>query len=240
MGRLGVPLRLWPAFLDGIKRFPNIEVEGILSHYSMADETDDPFTERQWKAFQEAVAIAESMGIHVRYKHISNSAGLTAFPSWSGNLVRPGIILYGSYPSPVFRKLIKLKPVMTLKTRIGLLKQVPAGEKISYGGTYVTKMESRIATLPIGYADGYSRKLSNRGQVLVRGRKAPVVGRVCMDYIIADVTGIPGVSPGDEVVLMGRQGREEITAEEVAERIETISYEVFCLVGKRVPRVYKE
>ena len=239
MGRLGVPLRLWSAFLGGMKRFPNIEVEGILSHYSMADETDDPFTERQWKAFQESVAIAESMGIRVKYKHISNSAGLTAFPSWSGNLVRPGIILYGSYPSPVFRKLIKLKPVMALKTRVGLLKQVPAGEKISYGGTYVTKMESRVATLPIGYADGYSRKLSNQGQVLVRGRKAPVVGRVCMDYIIADVTGIPGVSPGDEVVLMGRQGREEITAEEVAERIETISYEVFCLVGKRVPRIYK-
>ncbi len=111
------------------------------------------------------------MGIHVRYKHISNSAGLTAFPSWSGNLVRPGIILYGSYPSPVFRKLIKLKPVMTLKTRIGLLKQVPAGEKISYGGTYVTKMESRIATLPIGYADGYNRKLSNRGRGPCPGEK---------------------------------------------------------------------
>jgi alanine racemase len=240
MGRLGVPLGLWPAFLVGMKRFPNIEVEGILSHYSMADENDDPFTERQWKAFQDAVAIAESMGIHVRYTHISNSAGLAAFPSWSGNLVRPGIILYGSYPSPVFRKLIKLKPVMTLKTRIGLLKQVPAGVKISYGGTFVTKMESRVATLPIGYADGYNRKLSNQGQVLVRGRRAPVVGRVCMDYIIADVTGIPKVSPGDEVVLMGRQGREEITAEEVAERIGTISYEVFCLVGKRVPRVYRE
>ena len=136
------------------------------------------------------------MGIHVKYKHISNSAGLTAFPSWSGNLVRPGIILYGSYPSPAFRNLIKLKPVMTLKTRIGLLKRVPAGEKISYGGTYVTQRESLIATLPIGYADGYSRKLSNQGQVLVRGRRVPVVGRVCMDYIIADVTGIPGVSLG--------------------------------------------
>ena len=178
--------------------------------------------------------------IHFKYKHISNSAGLTAFPSWSGNLVRPGIILYGSYPSPVFRNLIKLKPVMTLKTRIGLLKRVPAGEKISYGGTYVTKKESLIATLPIGYADGYNRKLSNQGQVLIRGRRAPVVGRVCMDYIIADVTDIPEVSLGDEVVLMGRQGREEITAEEIAEKIGTISYEVFCLVGKRVPRVYKE
>jgi alanine racemase len=240
MGRLGVPLRLWPSFLGEMKRFPNIEIEGILSHYSMADETEDPFTRKQWDSFQEAVAIAESMGIHCKYRHISNSAGLTAFPSWSGNLVRPGIVLYGSYPSPVFRNLIKLKPVMTLKTRIGLLKRVPSGEKISYGGTYVTKKESLIATLPIGYADGYSRKLSNQGRVLIRGRKAPVIGRVCMDYILADVTDIPKVSQGDPVVLMGRQGRQEITAEEIAEKIGTISYEVFCLVGKRVPRVYKE
>ena len=135
------------------------------------------------------------MGFYFKYKHISNSAGLTAFPSWSGNLVRPGIILYGSYPSPEFRKLIKLKPVMTLKTRIGLLKRVPAGERISYGGTYVTKMESLIATLPIGYADGYNRKLSNQGEVLIRGRRAPVIGRVCMDYIMADVTDIPRSFP---------------------------------------------
>jgi alanine racemase len=239
MGRLGVPLRLWPAFLDDLRHFPGLEVEGILSHYSMADETDAPYTEGQWKAFQEAVAIAESKGIHARYKHISNSAGLTAFPSWSGNLVRPGIILYGSYPSPSFRDLIQLRPVMRVKTRIGLLKRVPAGEKISYGGTYVTRKQSLIATLPIGYADGYNRRLSNQGQVLVRGRRAPVVGRVCMDYIIADVSDIPGVALGDEVVLMGRQGREEISAEEIGEKIGTISYEVLCLVGRRVPRVYK-
>jgi alanine racemase len=206
----------------------------------MADETENTFTRKQWEAFQEAVTIAETMGIHFKYKHISNSAGLTAFPFWSGNLVRPGIILYGAYPSPVFRNLIKLKSVMTLKTRIGLLKRVPAGEKISYGGIYITTTESLIATLPIGYADGYSRKLSNQGEVLIRGRKAPVVGRVCMDYIMADVTGIPKVSQGDEAVLMGRQGREQITAEEIAEKIGSISYEVLCLVGKRVPRVYKE
>ncbi|OGP92653.1 MAG: alanine racemase [Deltaproteobacteria bacterium RBG_16_48_10] len=240
MGRLGVPRGLWSAFLNQIRRFPNIEIEGILSHYSMADETENTFTRKQWEAFQEAVMIAESMGIHFKYKHISNSAGLTAFPFWSGNLVRPGIILYGAYPSPVFRNLIKLKSVMTLKTHIGLLKRVPAGEKISYGGIYITTTESLIATLPIGYADGYSRKLSNQGEVLIRGRKAPVVGRVCMDYIMADVTGIPRVSQGDEAVLMGRQGREQITAEEIAEKIGSISYEVLCLVGKRVPRVYKE
>jgi alanine racemase len=240
MGRLGIPLRLWPSFLREIGRSPRIDIEGILSHYSMADETRDLFTRKQWEAFQEAVAIAESTGIHFRYKHISNSAGLTAFPSWSGNLVRPGIILYGSYPSPEFRNLIRLKPVMTLKTQIGLLKRVPSGERISYGGTFVTGRESLIATLPIGYADGYRRQLSNQGEVLIRGRRAPVVGRVCMDYLMIDVTAVPGVSSGDEVVLMGKQGRAEITVEEIAEKIGTISYEVFCLIGKRVPRMYKD
>jgi len=239
MGRLGVSLRQWPAFLEEIKRFPKIEVEGILSHYAMADETENPFNRKQWEAFQRAVSIAESTGIHSKYQHISNSAGLTAFSTWSGNMVRPGIILYGCHPSPVFRKLIRLKPVMTLKTRIGLLKWVSSGQKISYGGTYITRRQSLIATLPIGYADGYSRRLSNQGEVLIRGRRAPVVGRVCMDYIMADVTDIRGVSQGDETVLMGRQGREEITAEEIGEKIGSISYEVLCLVGKRVPRIYK-
>ncbi len=238
MGRLGVPISLWPAFLAELQRFPEIEIEGILSHYSMADETENPFTRKQWKAFQEAVAIGESMGVHFKYNHIANSAGLAAFPSWSGNLVRPGIILYGSYPSPAVRNLIKLKPVMTLKTRIGLLKRVPPGERISYGGTFVTRRESLIATLPIGYGDGYNRKLSNQGEVLIRGRRAPVVGRVCMDYIMADVTDIPKVSLRDEAVLMGRQGRAQITPEEIAEKVDSISYEMLCLVGKRVPRVY--
>jgi alanine racemase len=240
MGRLGVSLCQWPGFLREIKRFPRIEVEGILSHYAVADETENPFTREQWEAFQRALSVAESMGIHSRYQHISNSAGLTAFSTWSGNMVRPGIILYGCHPSPVLRMLIRLKPVMTLKTRIGLLKQVPSGQKISYGGTHITRRKSLIATLPIGYADGYSRKLSNQGEVLIRGRRAPVVGSVCMDYIMADVTDIRGVSQGDETVLMGRQGPEEITAEEIAEKIGSISYEVLCLVGKRVPRIYKD
>jgi alanine racemase len=175
MGRLGVSLDQWPAFLEEVNRFPKLEVEGILSHYSMADEVEDPSTQKQWEAFKKAVTIAESMGFYFRYKHISNSAGLTAFPSWSGNLVRPGIILYGSYPSPDFRNLIRLKPVMTLKTRVGLLKRVSLGERISYGGTYVTKKESLIATLPIGYADGYNRKLSNQEVLLIGGQRAPVV-----------------------------------------------------------------
>jgi alanine racemase len=148
-------------------------------------------------------------------------------------------MLYGSYPSPLFRDLIPLKPIMTLKTKIHFLKSVPSGAKISYGGTYVTQRESLIATLPIGYADGYNRLLSNRGEVLIHGKRAPLVGVVCMDFIMVDVTSIPGVSIGDEVILMGKQGKEEISAEEIAEKVNSISYEVLCSIGKRVPRVYK-
>jgi alanine racemase len=238
MGRLGVPLTLWPDFLKEVKGFPKLEVEGILSHFSMTDE-EKGYTQNQWRAFQKAVAIAEEVGISCPYLHMASSATLTTFPTYSAKLVRPGIMLYGSYPSPTFRPLLPLKPVMTLKTRIHFLKPVPSGARISYGGTYTTERDSLIATLPIGYADGYSRHLSNRGEVLIHGKRAPVVGKVCMDFIMVDVTDIPRVSVGDEVILMGKQGREQITVEEIAEKINTISYEVFCLIGKRVPRVYK-
>lgn len=239
MGRLGVPLSAWPDFLKEVKRFPKIEIEGILSHFSMLDAEKD-YTQNQWGAFQRAVTIAQEMGISCQYLHMASSATLTAFPGYSAKLVRPGIMLYGSYPSPKFQSLIPLKPVMTLKTRIHFLKSVPPGTRISYGGTFKTKRESLIATLPIGYADGYSHHLSNHGEVLIHGKRAPVVGKVCMDFIMVDVTDIPRVSVGDEVILMGRQGREQITAEEIAEKINSISYEVLCLIGKRVPRVYKE
>jgi alanine racemase len=238
MGRLGVPLSLWPDFLKEVRRFPKLEVEGILSHFSMTDEEKE-YTQFQWGAFQKAVAIAKEMGISHQYLHMANSATITAFSTYSAKLVRPGIMLYGSYPSSTFQPLIPLKPVMTLKTRIHFLKPVLSGARISYGGTFTTERDSLIATLPIGYADGYSRYLSNRGEVLIHGKRAPVVGKVCMDFIMVDVTDIPGVSVGDEVILMGRQGREQITVEEIAEKIKSISYEVFCLIGKRVPRVYK-
>jgi alanine racemase len=239
MRRLGVPLNLWPSYLKEIKRCPRIEVEGILSHFSMTDEGEEGFTACQWRDFQDALATAKTMGISCKYVHMANSATLTAIPSYTGNLARPGIMLYGSYPSPFFRDLIPLKPIMTLRTKIHFLKSVPPGAKISYGGTYVTQRESLIATLPIGYADGYNRLLSNRGEVLIHGKRAPLVGVVCMDFVMVDVTGIPGVSIGDEVILMGKQGKEEISAEEIAEKVNSISYEVLCSVGKRVPRVYK-
>jgi alanine racemase len=238
MGRLGVPLPQWPEFLKEIKNFSKMEVEGILSHFALTDEGES-FTQHQWKEFQEAVKTAEALGICCKYTHMASSAMLTASPSYAGNLVRPGIMLYGSYPSPLAQKLVPLKPVMTLKTCIHFLKSIPPGSKISYGGTFVTRRESLIATLPIGYADGYSRYLSNRGQVLIRGKRAPIVGKVCMDFLMVDVTNIRNVSLGDEVILIGKQGKEQITAEEIADRINSISYEVFCSVGKRVPRIYK-
>jgi alanine racemase len=238
MGRLGVPLAHWPAFLKEIRDFRKMEIEGILSHFSMTEE-EEGFTQQQWENFLGAVEMAKEIGISCKYLHMASSAMLAASPSYSGNLVRPGIMLYGSYPSPMSQGLIELKPVMTLRTRIHFLKSVPPGSRISYGGTFVTRRESLIATLPIGYADGYSRQLSNRGEVLIRGKRAPVVGKVCMDFIMVDATGIPNVSIGDEVVLMGGQGREQITAEEIADKIKSISYEVFCTVGKRIPRIYK-
>jgi alanine racemase len=238
LGRLGVPFDQFPAFLRELKKIPNIEVEGILSHFSMTDREED-YSSAQWRKFQQALEMAKKEGCKNRYIHMANSANLTLFPRYSGNMVRPGIMLYGSYPSSNFESRIKLKPVLALKTCIHFLKSVPAGSRISYGGTFITRRESLIATLPVGYADGYSTILSNQGEVLIRGKRAPVVGRVCMDLIMVDVTDIPGASKGDEVVLIGRQGSERITADEIARKIGSISYEVLCLIGKRVPRVYK-
>jgi len=239
MGRLGVSLDSWTDFLGELKRYRNIEVEGILSHFSMSDEDGGTFSSEQWEKFKTGLRVAEEQGIQFRYFHIANSGNLAAFPFYSGNLVRPGIMLYGSYPSPPLREVIQLRPVMTLRTKIHFLKTVPPGTKISYGGTFTTRRETCVATLPMGYADGYNRQLSNRGEVLIRGKRASVIGRVTMDYVMVDVTDIPRVKTGDEAVFLGKQGQERITAEEIAEKIHTISYEVFCSVGKRVPRVYK-
>jgi len=239
MGRLGVPFDRFPSFLKEVQSLPHLEIEGLLSHFSMTDEEED-YTFSQWEKFQLAVAQAKEMGMGCRYIHMANSAIATAFPAFSGNLIRPGIMLYGSYPSPSFEKRIRLKPVLSLKTRIQFLKSVPAGTRISYGGTFVTRRESLIATLPIGYADGYSTHLSNQGEVLIRGKRVPVAGRVCMDMIMVDVTEVPGVSMGDEVILIGKQGKEWITADEIARKMGSIPYEILCLISKRVPRIYCE
>jgi alanine racemase len=234
MGRLGVPVQGARKFLERIRDFPHLVIEGVASHFSMADEE---YSRAQLKAFGEVVEFLRGGGIRPHYMHVSSSAPMIDFPDSHFNLVRPGIMIYGSYPSEEYIGRIGLRSVMRFRTIIAFLKRVSVGARISYGGTFIAERESLIACLPVGYGDGYNRRLSNRGEVLVRGKRAPVVGRICMDVTMVDVTDVEDVSIGDEVVLLGGQGGDAITAEEIAEKIGTISYEILCMVGKRVPRV---
>ncbi len=223
-----------------ISRLPNIIVEGLFTHFASADEKDRSYTQMQFEKFMSICSELGRVGVHIPIKHACNSAGIIEYPEMHLDMVRPGIILYGIYPSEdVNRSKIALKPAMTLKANVILVKDVEKDTCISYGRIFKTERESRIATIPIGYADGYTRLLSNKGQVLVNGQKAPVVGRICMDQCMVDVTDISGnVGVGDEVVLFGRQGGQEISVGEIASLVGTISYEMLCIIGKRIPRVY--
>lgn len=242
MGRLGVPYDQVPALLDALKLLPNIYLEGVVSHFASADELDESgqyFTRQQAERFAWAVDQVRQAGFSPRYIHIANSAGalLNDYPFC--NLVRPGIALYGALPSSDFQGRLDLQPVMRLKSKIAMLKWVEPGTTISYARRFSAEQRSLIASVPVGYADGYPRALTNKGQALVRGQRAQVSGTVCMDWIMLDVTHIPGVSVGDEVTLMGedRQGNR-VLAEELAQWAGTIPYEFFCGISKRVPRVY--
>ncbi len=241
LSRLGIPWREWEAMLEVLQSLEYIQIDGLMSHLSAAEsgkEDDESFTEEQRRRFQACLESARSKGIRPRYIHLANSAATALREPARFNLVRPGIMLYGLYPSPAVKEVVALRPVLRWKTAILSLKRVPAGDPVSYGRTYRCRGDSLIAALPVGYADGYSRRLSNRGEVLIRGKRARVAGVVCMDLTMVDVSAIPGVQIGDEVVLLGRQGAEGISASEVASWIDTISYEVLCAIGERVPRVY--
>lgn len=238
MGRLGFSPSEMEGFLEKVKKYPLINIEGVMTHLARADEPEQEPTERQFILFQRLKNILSEKGIKVPFYHLANSAAILDKRVQAGEWARPGIMLYGAYPNPRHLAKCELKPVMTLKTKVLTLKNFPQGSPISYGGTFVTNRQSRIAILPIGYADGYPRLVSNRGVVLVRGKRAPVVGRVCMDLTMVDVTDIPDVMVGDEVILIGCHGTEQIRAEEVAAWAETISYELFCGISARVPRVY--
>ena len=231
MGRLGVPHVEAEKFFELVKSLKGIRVEGLLSHFASADEHDKSFSTQQLERFRRVLNQAKSAGLNFRYAHIANSAGIIDLPDSYHQLVRPGIMLYGGPPSQELHHPVPLKPVMTLKTRVLQLKEVAAASPLGYGCTYLTSRPSRIATLPVGYDDGYDRLLSNKGEVLVRNRRAVVVGRVSMCLITVDVTEIPEVQPGDEVVLLGRQGDEEITADDIAAKTDTINYEIFCNFG---------
>lgn len=239
MGRIGVLAEEAAAFMNRLCELENVTIEGIASHFSTADEQNSAFAAEQLERFSQTIEEMKRLNIDPPFCHIANSAALANLPSAHFTVVRPGIMLYGSYPSPSLKAKISLRQVMSWKSRIADLKKAPAGYSISYGRTFVTQRPSIIAAIPVGYADGYHRLFSNRGEVLIKGQRAPVVGRVCMDWTMVDVTDIPGVEVGEEVVLMGSQAGQEITPEEMGEWMGTISYEILCSVGKRVHRIYK-
>jgi alanine racemase len=236
MGRIGIWENEAVAAAREIQALPGLCITGLASHLPVADE-DDAFTREQLAHFHGTVAELRALGLAQPLVHVENSAGIIGFPAQAGDMVRAGLMLYGSAPRVEFQP--RLRAVMTWKTRITLLRTAPAGHGVSYGRTFRTAGPTRLATLAVGYADGYQRHLSNRGaEVLIGGRRCLVLGRVTMDQILADVTALPEVAVGDEAVLLGRQGAEEILAAELAEKSGTIAWEIFTGVGRRVERVY--
>jgi alanine racemase len=239
MGRIGLLPHEVRAAAEEIQALPAVRLVGLMTHFAEAEAEDLAFAKEQLRRFVEAEAALAAAGIRVAVRHAANSAALLFLPEARLDLVRPGIMLYGCHPrGRPQRSGPTLRPALRLCTAITQIAHRARGSSVSYGRTFVAPRDLQVATLPIGYADGWGRLLSNRGQVLIRGRRVPIVGRVCMDMTMVDVTDLPEVQVGDEAVLIGRQGTEEITADEVAEAQGTISYEVLCRIAPRVPRAY--
>ena len=229
--------------LEEIRRIaalPNVEIEGLFTHFARADEQDLTSAHQQFANYQEFLTLLEEAGIQIPIRHCNNSAGILWHREGDLDAVRPGITLYGISPSDeVVNPGVALQPVMELKSHISFVKEVEAGVAVSYGGTFVTTRDStRIATIPVGYADGYPRSLSNKGYVLINGKKAPIIGRVCMDQFMVDVSDIPEAVRGTEVTLLGTDHGSTITAEELGDLSGRFSYELICCITKRVPRIY--
>ena len=238
MSRIGLQVTEDSAdLIAGIAKLPNIEIEGIFTHFAQADEYDKTPTQKQIALFQKMITMLEERNVKIPIHHCSNSAGIVEIPEANMDMVRAGITLYGMWPSEEVAHNISLHPVMSLKSHIAFVKTLGKGRKISYGGIYETPSEKRIATIPVGYADGYARGLSNKGYVLIHGKKAPICGRVCMDQFMVDVTEIPEAKEGDPVTLLGKDGSECITMEELGELSGRFNYEFACLITPRVPRI---
>ncbi len=238
MGSIGVKHNKAVEFVKSLMTMQNIIVDGIFTHCSSSDEKDPSYTNLQIQRFKEVLAGLEEIKLHIPLRHMANSGAIISHPEACFNAVRPGLALYGMYPSEEVSRDIRIRPVMSLKAKIIHIRDMEAGDVVGYGRTHLITKPARIATLPLGYDDGYNRLHSNQGKVIIRGIKAPIVGLVCMDQCFVDVSGIRDVSVGDEVVLYGNQGRETITAESVARQLNTIPYEITCNVAKRVPRIY--
>jgi alanine racemase len=239
MSRVGFRPEELPQVLPELAAMRSLSLDGVISHLALADELQHPFTDEQVNRFRTALALILEAGFRPTHTHISNSAALFSRDLPECNMVRPGIILYGGLPADSFADRLDLRPVMSFRTSVAQVKKIPAGTGVSYGHRFVAAKETVLATIPVGYADGFSRQLSNRGEVLIRGRRAKIAGTVCMDWTLVDVTDIPGVAVGDRVTLLGRDNGNVISAEEWAAHVGSISYEVFCQVSKRVPRIYR-
>ena len=238
MGRFGLLPHEVVDFVQAISELPGLALEGLYTHFAVADAADKAYTLRQLEIYLEVVKRLEEAGFTVPIRHVACSAAALDLPQTHLDMVRCGIVLYGLRPSNEIEPTIPLRPALTLKSRVARVRTLPADSSISYGRTYVTTEPTRVALVPVGYGDGYSRFLSNKGQVLIRGRRAPIVGRVCMDQFVVKVSHIPDVQQDDEVVLIGRQGDDEISAEEVAAWAGTINYELVTSLLPRVTRVY--
>nr|WP_308623956.1 alanine racemase [uncultured Eisenbergiella sp.] len=242
MSRIGIrPDESGLAFVRKCAETPGIEIEGLFTHFAKADEADKTSAKKQLETFLAfAGQIEERLGIRIPVRHCSNSAGIVELKEANLDVVRAGITLYGLWPSCEVKKdIVSLHPVLSLKSRIVYIKELEAGMAVSYGGTFVAKEPMQVATIPVGYGDGYPRSLSNKGHVLIHGKKAPILGRVCMDQFMVDVTGIPEAAQGDEVTLIGCDGEESITMEELGELSGRFNYELACCLNKRVPRIYR-
>lgn len=237
MNRLGVKQKDLNSFLNSIAALRRIEIKGVFTHFATAEEKDKSFTLQQFGLFQNALELLRHNGVEPELVHCANSAAILDLPQTYCSMVRPGLSMYGYYPSRQISRSVPLKPAMSLKTSVALVKSIDAGESVSYGRRFVASKRTRIATLPIGYADGYSRMLTGKSSVLIRGRRFPVVGTICMDMMMIDV-GNSEVTAGDEAILMGNQDGQEITCWDLAERLGTIPYEFFCGISARVPRLY--
>ncbi len=240
LGRYGVLPKDTVKLVKGINKLPNVRLKGILSQFSSSDHKEKDFAFHQLSEFKKTLDEVQSFSDDIPIKSIANSGAVLDIPASYFNHVRVGHLLYGLYPSHETSESIQVKPAMSLKSRVMFLKVVGGGTPISYGKTFITMKKTKIATIPLGYADGYSRLLSNKGEVLIHGKRAKVVGRVCMDAFMVDVTGIPNVKVGDEVVVMGKQGKDEITAHDLGEWTGTFAYEIMTRMGKRLPVVYKQ
>jgi len=239
MSRLGFQPKEAVEGICELVKLPRLELEGVFTHFAVSDDADKSYTRMQYEKYVDVVNSLDKNGVKIPVKHVSNSAAIIDLPEYKHDLVRPGIMLYGYYPSPdVDHSVVDLKQVLTLHAQISHIKTVPKGQEISYGLTYTAEKESRIATIPMGYADGYRRVLSNKSYVEIKGKRAPLVGRICMDQFMVDVSDIDGVDVGDEVVLIGYPDGVAPDGEELAAMLGSITHEVTCQITRRVPRVY--